>query len=269
VSDLARQNSVSTTGRLGSNPAPLGDPSTIVNAIGKMPTASGAKALLDAATTGRLPAYTEKSCTQGSGVGFGTQVGIVAKSSLISAGLSAIPVVGNLLASFSGLFSGAAHAAAVKNEQAVLCQAVPEANGFLLQIDQAILAGQMSTDDAVTQLEGAYTQWLKEVSPVYKENPCNAACSYGRYFRAAIEKRKQDYALMGNSAARGSKGFQGQSVAASGIVGQIETVFQKPASLLMSAGIVPASSPGLAVLLVVGILVVGSVAVYAFVKRKG
>ncbi len=274
MSDLSRMNAISTVGRVGNNPAPLGDPQTIVNAIGKMPTDHGnvaAKLLLDAATTGRIPAYTEKSCTKGSGVGFGTQVGIVAKSSLISAGLSAVPIVGNLLASFSSLFNGAHHAQAVANEQAVLCQAVPEANGFLLQVDQALLAGQITPDEAVAQMEGAFSQWLKEVAPVYQESgsKCNAACEWGRYFRAAIEKRKQDYALRDNSAARGSKGFQGQSVAASGLVGSIETVFQKPASLLINAGLVPVSRPGFAVLVVIGVVAVGSYAVYAYLSERG
>jgi hypothetical protein len=270
VSDISRMNAISTVGRVGNNPAPLGDPSTIVKALGFLPNSSSVKLVTDAATTGRIPDYVVPECTKGPSVGFGTQVGIVAKQSLISAGLSAVPVVGGLLANFSGLFSGAKHAQAVQTEREILCQAVPEANGFLLQIDQALAAGQMTTDDAITQMEGAFAQWMKEVGPIYQEGPnkCNAACINGKAFRAAIEKRKQDYALQTNTQARGSKGFQGQAIAQSAVVGAIDTVFQKPASLLIKAGLVPASSPGLAILIVAAVGVVGSYALYAYLRGR-
>src|SRR5262249_28280093 len=142
-----------------------------------------------------------------------SSVGSDLKSGLTRAALGSVPVVGKLLSGIVGAFTGH-HAVAVRNELATLCRAVPDANNFLRQIDLAVQTGQMSTADAVAAMEQGFQNWrANEIAGSLKDTggKCNATCVYEKAFRAAIEKRKLDYAA--SSAA--------QAGAANGIIGGI------------------------------------------------
>jgi len=73
---------------------------------------------------------------------------------------------------------GAHHAAAVKLEQATLCQAVPDANNFLRQIDSLVSTGQMDVATAAQALEQGYSNWRDEVKAILQDTggKCNYAC---------------------------------------------------------------------------------------------
>src|SRR5258707_1342046 len=190
----------STVSRLvSSNPVPQGNADTITNALSPFPNASVRNAVHAAASTGNIPDYNEPSCA-----GAGIQSGDY-KQAIIGTGLKAIPVIGGLL---SGAFSafGAHHKAAVKLEQATLCAEVPGIQNFLRSIDQAVAQG---ADPAAAgqALDSAYQTFVSRTQKIFKQ--CNAACDYQKYVRAAIEFRKQNYALIVAQNSRGSQGVIG------------------------------------------------------------
>jgi hypothetical protein len=182
---------------------PLGNADTIVNSLGKFPNAGARDLVRGAAETGFF-SYNEPSCS-GAGIG-GPDVG----QQLAVVGLGSVPVVGKLLSGIAGAFLGN-HAAAVRNEQATLCRAVPAANNFLRGIDTAFALGQLDTATASQALDQGLQNWLGQVKPILKDTggKCNAACVYEKAFRAAIEKRKQDYALIDAQNSSGAQGLLG------------------------------------------------------------
>jgi hypothetical protein len=166
--------------------------------------------------------YAEPSCGRGVG-GSSPNIG----AALGGAALGSVPVVGGALKTLFGLFSGH-HAAAVKNEQATLCQAVPDADNFLRAVDQMVISGQLSPADAPGVLEQGYQQWrATEIAAIVKDTggKCNAACVYELAFRAGIEKRKLDYAYMAAQSTRG----------ASGVIGGVVNVLTGAAQTVASA----------------------------------
>ena len=281
-----------------SAPVPAGNADTITNALGPWNKGPGrnaaARALVyKAALTGFLADYTEPSCR--GLVGSGSSLGGDLLKTGIAAGLSAIPFVGGFLSKFVGIF-GAHHAAAVKLEQATLCQAVPDANNFLRQIDSLVSTGQMDVATAAQALEQGYSNWRDEVKAVLQDRgKCNEACQYENMFRAAIEKRKQDYAIVVSQNAAGSQGVVGGVVSAiktsgvfSGFVQAANSAADAVASAARSvvssfsntslpsgsnataqAGLTPARQNSLALFLAVGIGLL-SVAVFSnFFGGKG
>jgi hypothetical protein len=181
----------------------LGNADTIVNSLGKFPNA-GARGLVRGAAETGFFSYNEPSCS-GAGIG-----GPGVASQFADAALGAVPEIGGLLKSLAGAFQ-MHHAAAVRNEQATLCQAVPAANNFLRGIDTAVSLGQMDTATAAQTLDQGFQNWLAQVKPILKDTggKCNAACVYEKAFRAAIEKRKQDYALIDAQNSSGAQGLLG------------------------------------------------------------
>ena len=240
------------------SPAPVGNADTIVNSLAPFPNSSVRDQVRAAATTGNIPDYNEPSC-----VGAGIQSGSYVQAA-IGAGLKAVPVIGGVLSSISGLF-GAAHAAAVKQEQGILCAEVPGIQQFLRAVDVAMAQG--GDPQAATQaMEAAYSTFVSRTAPIFKQ--CNAACDYRKYVRAAIEYRKQNYALMTARNSAGAQGVLGGVVnagvqAINSAVGAVTSIVAPstgsvfspslaPASSLIQAGITPASQGTMAALILVG-----------------
>ena len=191
---------LNTVSRLvASNPAPTGNADTITNALAPFPNSSVRNAVYQAASTGIIPPYNEPSCA-GAGIPAGDYTTAIA-----AAGLKAIPFVGGFLSGVLGSF-GQHHAAAVKLEQATLCAEVPGIQNFLSMVDQAVAQGA-SVDDATQALESAYSTFVSRTEKIFKS--CNAACDYRKYVRAAIEFRKQNYALVAANNQRGGQGVIG------------------------------------------------------------
>jgi len=225
---------VSTLGIPAANPA--GNADTIANALGPYPNNSAKEFIRTAASTGFF-VYNEPSC---GGVG-GSRSAPSIGTALGSAALGSVPVVGGTLQKLFGLFTGH-HTAAVKTEQATLCQAVPDATNFLRAVYQMIAPGQLDVSSAPDVLEQGFQNWLGEVGAIIKDSgkKCNAACIYKKAFRAAIEKRKIDYAYIAVQNTRGASGIVGGVVnAATGVVGSIENALAS-----VFGGGSPASVPG-------------------------
>jgi hypothetical protein len=216
--------------------------------------------VLKAATTGFF-SYDEPSC--GTGL---VQGGNNVATGLVGAGLGSVPVVGGVLKTIFGGFT-AHHKQAVATEQKTLCQAVPDANNFLRSVDAAISTGQLTLQAALQTLEEGYTNWRANLTPILKDTggKCNAACVFEKCFRAAIEKRKQDYAVIAAQQSQGAQGvFGGVVNAITGAVNSL-TGGSSPQSALAASslgssnGLVGISSqPQVVILLVV---VVGTVLV--------
>src|SRR5216683_294191 len=184
---------------VASNPAPTGNADTITNALAPFPNSSVRDAVYQAASTVIIPPYNEPSC-----VGAGIPAGDYG-TAIAAGGLKAIPGVGGLLSGVLNAFS-AHHAAAVKLEQATLCSEVPGIQNLLLMVDQAVSQGA-DLDQATQSLESGYQTFVSRTQKIFKS--CNAACDYRKYVRAAIEFRKQNYALIAANNQRGGQGVIG------------------------------------------------------------
>lgn len=223
---------------------PSGNADTITKALGPFFNQAEHDLIFGAASTGFF-SYNEPSCS-GAGIG-----GPSIATGLVGAGLGSIPVVGGTLSKLFGIF-GAHHAAAVKTEQATLCQAVPDANNFLRGIDAAVAQGQLDIPTATQALEQGYQNWLAEVKSIYQTGAgknCNAACVYAKAFRAAIEKRKLDFQLVSARVASASQGVIGGVVDAfQGAVSSIANVFSPaaPAAVMALGGAGSPATPALA-----------------------
>lgn len=249
---LISQGSVSSLNP--SSPLPPGNADTITRALGPFFNQAEHDLIYKAASTGFFT-YDEPSCGTGVvGGGAGGQLAGVA----VSSGLSAIPIAGPLLSKlFSAINPIAHHAAAVRTEQATLCAQVPAANNFLREIDAAVLQGQLDTATAAQALETGYQNWLVSVKAIYKTGAgknCNAACVYAKAFRAAIEMRKQNYALIQNSANAGAQGVAGGVVnAVEGFVSRVAGALNPSSQpVLAQAGLTSARQTSLAVFVVAG-----------------
>lgn len=190
-----------TTSYLGASVPPDSalTPEQIVNSLGKFFSKSTRATALDAATTGNIPAYHSPLCS-GTVSGSTQNIsGALAQSALVlgvKEGLGAIPVVGGALKSLAGLITlpFAHHKAAVKQEQTILCQAVPAATQMLQGVDELFQTGQIEAQTAAAALDQGLQNWLQFVKPIYMTNGAlNAAYDYGQYIKAAILYRKNIY----------------------------------------------------------------------------
>jgi hypothetical protein len=255
---------LNTISRLvASNPQPTGNADTITNALAPFANASVRNAVYQAASTGIIPPYNEPSCV-GANIPSGDYTQAIAQT-----GLKAIPVVGSFLSAALGIF-GAHHAAAVKLEQATLCSEVPGIQKLLAVVDQAVAQGA-DLDQATQALENGYQTFVSRVQKIYKV--CNAACDYQKYVRAAIEFRKQNYALIAAQNQKGSQGVIGGVVnAVSGAISSLlpTTPGAAPTPAYAAAGVLGSGSvsPKLAIVFVVGIAIVSGF-VYIARANKG
>src|SRR5258708_4553031 len=104
-----------------------------------------------------------------------------------------VAMAGAISSLFGAIFGG--HAAAVGREQAALCAAIPAANPFLTQVDQAFASGQVTALQAASLLDQIVQQYESGVAPIIKmtSSACNAACVYLRQLEAIVAKRKAQY----------------------------------------------------------------------------
>lgn len=275
------------------------DPRAIVAALEPFPNNGARTAALNAAITGVIPPYTEPSCRGTTGFNAGAAIESVA----VKSALTAVPVVGSLLGSLSGLLTGH-HQAAVRNEQLTLCQAVPAATSFLQGIDQLVETGQLSPTAAAAALDQGFQNWRGMVSGILKDTggKCNAACCYEKYFQAAIAKRKNDYQGYGQGTVAASYSAGGAVpvqapppsypstppqvsaplltapyatppgvsisalTAASSALLQGSSAATLPQSVLAQAGFTPSSQSTLATALIVGGVVLAGVVLFSFLK---
>lgn len=119
-----------------------------------------------------------------SGAVVGTQIAASVAAKVAPLTGPAAPFVA-LGASIVGLFSAifGAHAAAVKDEQTLLCTAVPAANQALQTIQAAVSSGQINAAAGIQALASLQAQFAAAVAPIrkgtsYSATPgnCNAAC---------------------------------------------------------------------------------------------
>ncbi|HET7107797.1 MAG TPA: hypothetical protein VFI38_13385 [Candidatus Acidoferrum sp.] len=210
--------------------SPVGNADTITKALAPFPN-SGVKAgVYAAASTGNIPDYTEPSC-RGAGIQSGNY-----GAAIVASGLRGVPVVGGLLSTVLGGIT-AHHAAAVKQEQGILCAEVPGMQSFLRGVDVAVSQGA-DLNAAVQAMESAYSLFVSRTQPIFKS--CNAACDYRKYVRAAIEYRKLNYSLRVASQHSSAQGVIGGAVAAvSSAVSSVASVFTggtPPQALPISTG---------------------------------
>src|SRR5258708_3711292 len=232
---------------------PVGNADTITAALGPFFNKPERDLIYGAASTGFF-SYNEPSC---GGAGINSGVGGQLASAGINSALNAIPIAGPLLTKIFGAINPIAHhAAAVKKEQATLCQAVPDANNFLRGIDAAVAQGQIDFATATQALEQGYQDFRAEIAAILQDTggKCNAACVYEKHFRAAVEMRKQNYAIATAQNAVGAQGVAGGVVSAvTGAAGNLVSTIRSAISSLTggpapvsSFSAVPASSRSLA-----------------------
>src|SRR5258708_40151530 len=130
---------LNTISRLvASNPQPTGNADTITKALAPFPNSGVRDAVYRAASTGIIPPYNEPSCV-GAGIENSDYVGSIGAAAAKNL-FPSIPIIGGVLSGIVSAF-GAHHAAAVKQEQAVLCVEEPGMIAFLRSLDAAVLPG--------------------------------------------------------------------------------------------------------------------------------
>ena len=245
---------------------PMGNAETIANSLGPYRDEKTRLGIRAAAETGFF-SYDSSSCMRsGGGVGVGSQLAQVGVITGVKAGLNAIPVVGGALSSLASfaLKPFQHHAQAVKTEQVTLCEAVPDANNFLRGIDAQVASGQLDTATAVQVMEQGYQNWrANSVGAIIKDSggQCNAACVLAKAFRAAIEKRKLDYALIDAQKTAGAQGLlHGVANALGGAVASVGSVVGRvfsPSGGTVSASVDAASVSPAGPRTLTGFLIVG------------
>jgi hypothetical protein len=152
--------------------------------------------IINAVAQGYIPAYSPCNPNAGPSVpSVVTSIGMSALKLAPKTGAAApFVAVGGAIATLFGSIFGA-HAAAVGREQAALCAAIPAANQFINQIDQAFQSGQLTAGQAGSLLDQVQQQYQAGVAPILKmsSSACNAACVYLRQLQAIVAKRKAQY----------------------------------------------------------------------------
>lgn len=210
---------------------PVVDAQSYIKALEPFANNGERQGAIDAFNTGLLPPYNEPSCR---GTVSSFNVGAALETTAEQSALGSVPFVGGLLDNLLGGIQGH-HAAAVKLEQATLCQAVPLATAFLQSIDQLVFSGQLDAQTAAAALNQGFQNWRPRVRNILKDTggKCNAACAYEKYFLAAIAGRKLQYFGVG----RGTVGALTQSAEApsTAAAGQLPGALYAPAPVWASA----------------------------------
>jgi hypothetical protein len=146
----------------------------------------------------------------GSGLALqGVNVGLLATGTALGPLTAGISIaVSAIVGLFSTLINH--HAQAVRQEQSVLCSAVPAANNYLKIISQAVLSGQVTPQQGVDALDSLLNDFEGSVSSIrHGSDPtssgeCNAACVMQSELHAIvllIESEFQDMINAANAAA--------------------------------------------------------------------
>ena len=91
--------------------------------------------------------------------------------------------IGGAILSLIGMI-GAHHAAAVQNEQTILCQAVPATNAALAQVMQDVQSGTYSAAQGAQYLQQIQSAFNSAVQPITKS--CNEACGLSKELAAIV-----------------------------------------------------------------------------------
>ena len=115
----------------------------------------------------------------GIGISAGTQVASIALK-----GVQAVPIIGSIVGFADAIFGifGGAHAAAVRTEQATLCDVAIQYDQFADAIEQAIASGQMPLQDALGKLNSIINSLDSGLASI--EKPYNAPYGYRRAVKA-------------------------------------------------------------------------------------
>ncbi len=118
----------------------------------------------------------------------------------------AIPLAKAGISIVASIFGGA-HAKAVQQEQQTLGIAMGAIQQSFDQIEAGVSQGKMSREQAISELDRAFTEFDRMVAPIRKMTgtagqtgdpkaggQCNAACVYTHKYRAEVAARKQRYA---------------------------------------------------------------------------
>ena len=120
----------------------------------------------------------------------GVQIGLTASGAITGAALAPFTMgISAIIGLFPMIFGH--HAQAVKQEQDVLCTAVPAANNYLQIIDQAVQSGAASPQDGMSALDSLYSDFQSQVASI--RNDCNAACVMGMELAAIVAVKKSEY----------------------------------------------------------------------------
>lgn len=153
---------------------------------------------------GQFALNSVSSIGSAAGGGFGSANGLFG-SGFAEAGTTlgkAIPIVGTVIGIGLSIFGAISkhHADAVRNEQGLECSLVPPANQALALIEQAVMNGTWTIQQAQTALDTLYSDFRKEAkngqSGQLEEtaNKLNAMGWYAHFLHAIILKKKNRYA---------------------------------------------------------------------------
>lgn len=134
----------------------------------------------------RLP-YAKKTpgdCGTATGVQGNMALGLGVTA--LKTGLSAVPIIGGLLASLSSFIPFAHHAQAVANEQATLCDVSVNWAGFSSAMEQALRSKQIGLQDAVTRLDQFAAQLKAELATISNSAQKNAGYGYSKAVDALV-----------------------------------------------------------------------------------
>jgi hypothetical protein len=173
--------------------------------------------ILNAAQTGQFTDYNSQatSCTRiqsntrqqalslvSSGSGLALQGAVT--SGLIAAGPATMGIsiaIAGITALFGTIFSH--HAAAVAQENRILCASGPAANNYLQIIDQAVQMGKATPAQAIAALHSLLSDYTSTVQPIIKNSSskCNAACVELKELTAIVAYKSSLYQDMANAPA--------------------------------------------------------------------
>ena len=169
----------------------------------------------------------------------------------VGAGTAALPIIGTIAGLVTGVIAMIVghHSAAVKEQDTLLCQAIPATNNVLAQIDSALASGSITP----AQAEAQYSSFLSQFASEMKSDPSyNAGDAMGGYLVAmqcVIAARNQD--LQNGVLTGGAPGPWTQTSTASGTVSSAVSSLESSLGVSSStAGWLPwAVAGGIALLL--------------------
>lgn len=190
--------------------------------------------IVNAAQTGQFTDYNAMatSCTKiqsntgqqvlslvGSGSGLALQGAVT--GGLIAAGPATMGIsiaIAGITSLFSTIFSH--HAAAVAQENRILCASGPAANNYLQIIDQAVQTGKATPAQAVQALQSLLSDYKSTVAPIIKNSSskCNAACVELKELTAIVAYKSSVYQDMASAPAVTSSGPSSAAAVSSGSV---------------------------------------------------
>jgi hypothetical protein len=99
------------------------------------------------------------------------------------------------------------HAAAVAQEQKVICAAVPAAQNYLQEIESGVRAGYATPQQGIAALQSLLSDFQSKMSSIIKNDAshCNAACVWVKELTAIVAYQSSMYQDMANAQAAAPK----------------------------------------------------------------